>query len=256
MNKFELADMIKRVKPVNRESFISDICSNKTVLDLGCIRHSAEFALKDANWLHKRIKAVAKKTVGVDYLPEEITKINSRGYDVIFGDVTNPLDITEKFDVIVAGDLLEHLTNFEGFFSNCKTLLKPEGILIITTPNPFFCGQFHYVAFNKNFIVNPEHTCWIDPQCLSQLAKKHGFRITEAAYIKNSWSLRWMICETNEHPYDILNGKWENDTISFKIKRMLFIKIFGLFYFFYSIFTGTNSILCRHSDYLAVLKKE
>ena len=189
-------------------------------------------------------------------MPEEIAKINSNGYDVIFGDVTKPLNITEKFDVIVAGDLLEHLTNFEGFFSNCKMLLKPEGILIITTPNPFFFGEFHYVAFKKNFVVNPEHTCWIDPQCLLQLSERFGFRIKEIAYIKISWPLKGMICETRHHPYDIINGRWENDTVGFKIEKMVVRKVFGLYYFFYRIITGTNSILCSYSDYLAVLKKE
>lgn len=256
MNKFKLADMIKKARPVDKESFITNRCIGKTVLDLGCIRHSAEFALKDKNWLHKKIKMVAKNVIGVDYLPEEVEKVNLRGYDVIFGDVSKPVNITEKFDVIVAGDLLEHLTNFEGFFNNCKRLLKPDGTLIITTPNPFFCGEFHYVSFKKNFIVNPEHTCWIDPQCLSQLSKRFGFIIEEITYIKKSWSLKWFICETNKHPYDIINGTWENDTVSFMIKKIAFRKIFGLYYFFYKIITGTNSILCRHSDYLAVLKKE
>lgn len=256
MNKFELADMLKKAKPVNKESFISDRCRGKTVLDLGCVRHSAEWALKDTNWLHKRIKAVAKKVVGVDYLPEEIAKINSHGYDVIFGDVTKPLNITEKFDVIVAGDLLEHLANFEGFFSNCKMLLKPEGMLIITTPNPFFCGEFHYVSFKKNFVVNPEHTCWIDPQCLSQLSNRLGFGIKEIVYIRASWPLKGMIWETRDHPYDIINGRWKDDTLAFKVKRTVCRNIFGLYYFLYKIITGTNSTLCRHSDYLAVLKKE
>lgn len=256
MNKFELASMIKKAKPVNREAFICEKCRGMTVLDLGCIRHSAEFILKDTNWLHKRIKEVAKKVTGIDYLPEEIAKINSCGYEIIYGDVTKPLDIAEKFDVIVAGDLLEHLTSFEGFFSNCKMLLKPDGIMIITTPNPFFCGEFYYVAFKKNFVVNPEHTCWIDPQCLSQLSGRFGFRIAEAAYIKNFWPLEKIICETEGHQYDILNGKWENDSIIFTKKRNFFKNIFGPFYFFYKIFSGTNSKLCRYSDYLAVLKRE
>ncbi len=256
MNKFELADMIKKSKPVNRESFICDRCRGKVVLDLGCIRHTAEFALKDENWLHKRIKAVAKKVVGLDYLPGEIAKLNSHGYDLVFGDVTKPLDIAEEFDVIVAGDLLEHLVNFEGFFSNCERLLKPEGILIVTTPNPFFCGEFHYVSFNKNFIVNPEHTCWIDPQCLSQLSGRLGFRIEELAYIKNTWLLRRHICETSRHYYDTIANKWENNTTVFKIKRSIVGNLFGPLYFFYRIFTGAASKLCRYSDYLAVLKKE
>ena len=256
MDKFELADMIKAADPVNRESFITDQCRGKTVLDLGCIRHSAEFALKDARWLHKMIKTVAKKVIGVDYLPEEIAIINSHGYDVIYGDVTKPLSLTEKFDVIVAGDLLEHLTNFEGFFSNCKTLLKSSGVLIITTPNPFFYGEFHYVLFKKNFLVNPEHTCWIDPQCLSQLSSKSGFRIERLAYIKNSWLLDKLICESRQCQYDILNGKWNHDSVLLRIIKNLSGKFFGLFYFFYKFFCGTGSKLCRYSDYLAVLKQE
>jgi len=255
MNKFELADMIKAAKPVNKESFIADMCAGKAVLDLGCIRHSAEFALKDASWLHEKIKAVAKKIVGVDYLPEEIAKINSHGYDVIYGDVTKSLRINEKFDVIVAGDLLEHLTNFEGFFYNCSALLNPDGIVIITTPNPFFCGEFHYVAFKKNFVVNPEHTCWIDPQCLEQLSGRFGFSIMELAYIKAAWPLEGLICESKSHSYDIINGRWENNTAMFRMKRALIKCVFAPLYFLYKIVTGTNSKLCRYSDYLAVLKK-
>ena len=59
MDKFELAGMIKTARPVNREAFIADMCSGKTVLDMGCIRHNAEFALKDATWLHKRISTTS-----------------------------------------------------------------------------------------------------------------------------------------------------------------------------------------------------
>lgn len=254
MNKFELADMIKSAKPVNKESFIADRCSGKIVLDLGCIRHSSEFVLKDADWLHKRIRAVARKVTGVDYLPEEIEKINSQGYDIIFGDVTQPLNIAEKFDAIIAGDLLEHLVNFEGFFTNCRKLLKPGGILIITTPNPFFCGEFHYVSFKKNFIVNPEHTCWIDPQCLLQLAGRFEFEITEIAFIKKSWALKNLICESNKCPYDIIKGEWSKDTFGFKLFRMISGLVFDIFYIPYKILTGTNSKLCKYSDYLAVLK--
>ena len=29
--------------------------------------------------------------------------------------------------------------------------------------NPFYREQYFYVAFKNSLIVNPEHTCWIDP---------------------------------------------------------------------------------------------
>ena len=50
----------------------------KNVLDIGCIRHSAEFAVSDPNWLHKKISTAASRTLGVDYLPDEVEKLRAR----------------------------------------------------------------------------------------------------------------------------------------------------------------------------------
>src|SRR5262249_12891589 len=146
MTKFELVKKIKQSKPISKAAFIAEKCSGKKVLDMGCIRHNADVAMADPNWLHAKIKARAQQVVGVDYLPEEIPKVNSHGYDVRYGDVTQPIDIHEKFDVIVAADLIEHLTNFDGFFKNCNHLLAENGVLIITTPNPFYVDSFHFVS--------------------------------------------------------------------------------------------------------------
>ncbi|HUJ19452.1 MAG TPA: class I SAM-dependent methyltransferase [Nitrospirota bacterium] len=253
--RYALAAKLNNSKPVVKENFIQDACRGKSVLDLGCIRHSANFAINDPNWLHKIIKFVAKKVIGVDYLPDEIKKLNALGYDIIWGDVTKPLAIHETFDVIVAGDLIEHLANFEGFFENCSRLLKADGVIIITTPNPFYAGEFHFTAFKKRFLINPEHTCWIDPQALSQLSNRFSYEINEIYFIKNSWSLKNLICETEQHPYDILQGVWQGDSLRLQLMRRIMGAIFNLFYVPYTMFTGSRSRLVRHSDYLAVLAR-
>jgi SAM-dependent methyltransferase len=255
VDKFVLAEKIRNSKPISREAFIREKCRSKAVLDLGCVRHSADFAMKDSAWLHKKIKEVAGKAVGVDYLPCEVEKLRKAGYDVICGDVTKPLDIEGRFDVIVAGDLIEHLTNFDGFFENCKRLLKPDGILIISTANPFYSGEFHYVAFKRNFLVNPEHTCWIDPQCLAQLSGRFGFQIEEIYYVKDSWRLGSVISETSDHRYDIHKDCWSNDSSAFKLFRVLGGKMLDIFYAPYRFICGTGSALVRHSDYIVVLKR-
>lgn len=255
-NKYELASRIKEAEPVMKETYIVNKCRNKMVLDLGCIRHNAEYALKDPAWLHAKIKEVAAKVTGVDYLLEEIEKLKKHGYDIIFADVTQPMEIKEKYDVIVAGDLIEHLLNVEGFFVNCRNLLKSNGMLIITTPNPFYSDEFHYVSFKNNYLVNPEHTCWIDPQCLSQLSKRMGFDITELYFIKHSWELKNLICETKQHQYDILNGRWLNETLWRKIKKRIVGPMFGVFYSIYKKLSITDSKLVKYSDYLAVLEKK
>ena len=241
--------------PVSKELFIQDACQGKVVLDMGCIRYNADFALHDPNWLHNKIKRVAKEVVGVDCLPAEIDKLNSQGYSIIYGDVTKSLDLHKIFDVIVAGDLIEHLLNFEGFFDNCSRLLKPDGIVIITTPNPFYIDEFYFVAIKKHYLINPEHTCWIDPQALSQLAIRFGYIIKEISFIQASWKLSNLITESEKYQYDILNGKWSDNSLKFKIFRKIGGIIFNIVYWPYKNLFSINSDLVKYSDYLAVLKK-
>ena len=256
MDKYELSHMLLELPPVDKITFIQEICRNKEVLDLGCIRHNAEFATKDPRWVHQKIREVANKTIGIDYLNEEVEKLQRLGYDIRFGDVTKNLTLNEQFDVIVAGDLIEHLTNFQGFFENCTRLLKKGGILIISTPNPFFSDEFHYISYKRNFLINPEHTCWIDPQCLSQLVIRFGFNITEIHYIEQSWYLADLICERKGLDYDVLNDRWNNDSLISKATRKCLGGLFRLIYTPYKIVTLNNTKLVRYADYIAVLKKD
>jgi SAM-dependent methyltransferase len=256
MDKYELSHLLLESPPVDNITFIQDICRGKKVLDLGCVRHNAEFATKDPNWIHQKITDVAKTTIGIDYMVEEITKLQNLGYDIRFGDVTKPLPLDEQFDVIVAGFLIHLLTNFDGFFENCSRLLKKDGVLIISTANPFFTDEFHYVAYKKNFLINPEHTCWIDPQCLFQMAHRLGFRIIETHYLTDSWHLGNMICERKGFEYDILNDQWSDNSFQTKLLRFVTAKVFGVFYFPIKTLLLTNTKLVRHSDYIAILKKD
>lgn len=255
MNKNNILSIIKGSKPVDKVTFIMERCKGMTVLDLGCVRHNADFAMSDPMWLHHKIKSVANKVVGVDWLPEEVQKLNSKGYEILTADVTKPLPIKEAFDVIVAGDLIEHLSNFEGFFENCQRLLKTDGILLISTPNPFYSDEYDFVAFKRRYLINPEHTCWIDPQALAQLTGRFDFEIDNIHFIKNAWKLKNLICESDDNEYDILNGSWANNSISHKIKRKIIGNIFALFYALYKLLFAKKSLLVKHSDYLAVLKK-
>ena len=255
-NRYALSEKIRASRTVSKEHFIQEACRNKTVLDLGCIRHSAEFALKDPDWLHNKIRSVAGKTVGVDYLPAEVEKLAALGYTIVLGDVTRPLPIEDTFDVIVAGDLIEHLTNFEGFFENCTRLLKAGGVVIVTTPNPFYADEFFFVAGKRSYLINPEHTCWIDPQALSQLAERFGYSLSDICFLKQSWHLKDLICENEQNSYDILRGTWRLDSFTHKVFRKLASLAFGIFYTPWRIISCANTALVKHSDYLAVLTRQ
>ncbi len=46
------------------------------------------------------------------------------------------MDLGETYDVIVAGDIIEHLSNPGRFLGAVSRHLNKEGVFLVTTPNP------------------------------------------------------------------------------------------------------------------------
>ena len=195
-------------EPVCRLDVIKNLCRGKEVLDIGCVQHDAENAVSDA-WLHKALVSVATKVVGVDYLEKDIADLRSNGYDVVAGDVTRPLAIDRQFDVIVVGNLIEHLSNFEGLFENLQRLLRDGGYVLISTANPFYREQYFYSAFKNDILINPEHTCWMDPVALDQLARRFGFFTDTVHWVREKWRLSQIILNGRTRWYNMFTGQWE-----------------------------------------------
>lgn len=252
MNRFRLAELLKTSQPVDKVTFIQDLCRDKVVLDLGCIRHNALVALADPNWFHGKIRDVAEKVIGIDYLESEVRKLREHGYDVRCCDVTQPFELECAFDVIVAADLIEHLANFEAFFRNCSRLLKDDGFLVITTANPFYIDEFRYVALKGGYLMNPEHTCWIDPYAMSLLSARHRFAVTDARFIKGGWRFHDVALEGKGHEYDILNDRWVDETRMQKILRHSVARLLQPIL----AISLMRRELTRYADYIMLLKKD
>jgi 2-polyprenyl-3-methyl-5-hydroxy-6-metoxy-1,4-benzoquinol methylase len=178
----------KEIVPKNE--FILNLCKNKSVLDLGCIDHSYTTALElGENWLHSQIRGVSSHLVGVDLLKEDAEELNKLGYNIEVVDVEN-FDLNHKFDVIVAGDLIEHLSNI-GMFLNCVSRhMRPDSIFVATTPNPFNVELFFSGLFRNKLRVNREHSVWIDPVVMYQLVSRSPLRIVDFKWVDTRFKLR------------------------------------------------------------------
>ena len=117
-----------RGRPVpERIEFFSDAARNRRVLDVGVVNHMAETS-QDPAWLHGRLVEVAAYCRGVDILEDETRKLREKGYNVTQCDITSdPEAVDELFDVVVCGELIEHLGNPGGLFSAAVRLLAPGG---------------------------------------------------------------------------------------------------------------------------------
>lgn len=168
----------------NREKYILDKCKNKNVLDIGAVDHKAITENK-SYWLHKNIKKVAYKLTGLDNNKKEIEILNKKGYNIILGNAEQ-FNLNEKFDTIICGEIIEHLSNQGLFFKSIKNHLKDNGILIITTPNVFRLRNLLRMVFIGIVIPNSDHTCWYDEITLNQLVNKNNMRVVSKHYYFNS----------------------------------------------------------------------
>lgn len=162
------------------ERCIEDHVRGASVLDIGCVAHDSE-KRHDEPWLHELIVREADDVLGVDILEDEIVSLGREGYNVAYGDAQN-LELEETFDVIVLGELIEHLVDFDGLLRSIDEHLRPGGKLLITTPNAMAVHWTALRLLDQQF-VNTDHTCWFDVTTLTQLLGRYGFEPADVTYV-------------------------------------------------------------------------
>lgn len=149
---------------------------HRAVLDVG-----AGSGINRPDWMHAAVAAVATEAVGVELDANLAARARDRGYDVVAADAQN-LDLGRTFDVVWAGELIEHLSCAGAFLDGARRHLRPGGRLVLTTPNAFAVANFVYRIGGRPR-VNRAHTCWYDETTLSQLLRRHGFEVVAIAYL-------------------------------------------------------------------------
>ncbi len=101
--------------------------SGARVLDLGCRFGALTRAYLDGN-----------EVVGVDVDREALEQAAALGIEPLWADAGEPLPLEdESFDVVVAGELLEHLPLPERTVAEARRVLRPGGRLVGSVPNAF-----------------------------------------------------------------------------------------------------------------------
>lgn len=183
---------------------IVNYCQDKIVLDLGCTQHRMMGReVEEENWLHFRIKQVAKNLIGIDFLKDEVERLNNIGYNIIYGNIETIDKIRLpvcNFDVIVCGELIEHLVNPGNFLERVKSIMTNHTLLIITTPNVYSMERIQ-LMLNKQYEnewLNKEHKCWYSYETLKQLLDGCNYQevawgYNRRTFQKENMNLYWKI---------------------------------------------------------------
>ena len=169
-------------RAVVRENFLIDRCAGKRVLHFGFL--DAPFTTDryhTSELLHSRLKQVAHSVFGADISAEALDEYRelSGDRDNMILDVQAPMhpgEFSNRFDIVIFGEILEHLTNPGAALANLRAIsLANDGCEVcITTPNAFFVGGF-VPAIRSREIVHPDHYYYFSPATLLRLLTDTGF---------------------------------------------------------------------------------
>src|ERR1700722_15142279 len=147
------------MKIERRASQLVPLVDGPRVLHVGCAAHVPD--PNDPTWLHGQLCKQFPETVGLDLRQDLIDKLSELGFRNLIAANAETFELNRQFDTIVAGDVIEHLSNPGAFLVQARKHLAPGGKLIITTPFPFALGPFMYAVLKyPKTCWNVEHTCW------------------------------------------------------------------------------------------------
>lgn len=170
---------IRQSKKTDYMSWLLEKVKGRSCLDIGAVEHDLSYTERPS-WKHKQLKDVCSELTGVDILAEPVLELNKRGYDIRLCDATSDTYLGKKFDIVVLGDVIEHVSNPINLLHFAARHLKPGGEIITKTPNPYYIDNIKSAIKNKVF-VNFEHLAWYSPTMALEIGRRSECNLT--AYV-------------------------------------------------------------------------
>ena len=142
---------------------LADRCAKRDVLEAGCGEGYGADLLAD----------VARKVIGLDYDESAVAHVKARypRVEMRHGNLAELPLADGSVDVVVNFQVIEHLWDQPQFVAECLRVLRPGGVLMMSTPNRITFSP------GRDTPVNPFHTRELNAAELTELLTDAGFRI-------------------------------------------------------------------------------
>jgi SAM-dependent methyltransferase len=177
--------MNEKFELVQRVDFIKKSCEGKTVLHLGCTNFPyTKDSIEKKMLLHFELEKVASELFGFDFDQEGLDILKAAdGKNLFRADLEKlkEVPLSKTFDVIIAGEMIEHLSNPGLFLEGIRRFMNPETNLVITTINAYCAMRFMIYGLRgnggKNEPVHPDHVAYYSYKTLGLILERADLRV-------------------------------------------------------------------------------
>jgi SAM-dependent methyltransferase len=142
---------------------LADRCAGRDVLEAGCGEGYGADLIAD----------VARRVIGLDYDESAVAHVKARypRVEMLHGNLASLPLPDAAVDVVVNFQVIEHLWDQGQFVTECLRVLRPGGLLLMSTPNRITFSP------GRDTPINPFHTRELNAAELTDLLTSAGFRI-------------------------------------------------------------------------------
>jgi len=176
--------------PVDRRALLVDAARGRRVVHLGFTDERQQQAKQAGDrWLHAALERVAAELVGLDVDAPGVELARAQGYEAQVVDLQDAAAVDAlglaPADLIVAGEIIEHVDAPGPFLRAVRPLLKPDGRLVVTTPNAYRAAGVLAPLLGGE-LIHPDHVGIHSIHTLRTLAERTGYRVVELGYYQNT----------------------------------------------------------------------
>jgi len=147
--------------------------SNKKVLDIGC----------SSGYIAAKLKEKNCTVFGIDNNKQALETAKKYCKKVFLMDISKA-KIIGKYNIIILGDVIEHLPEPTHFLKRLKKNLKTDGYILISVPNianiitrvNLFLGKFDYT---DKGILDKTHLRFFTKKTLKNTIKEAGYKLVK-----------------------------------------------------------------------------
>lgn len=161
----KLSGMSKqRIK--SKHLFLQDNKTKGSLLDIGC---------GNGHWLNYMHK-LGWQVEGTDFDQAAVEEAKKEyGLTVRLGELADIAYPDHSFDAVTLRHVIEHHPDPVSLLAECLRILKPNGKLVVITPNTQSWGHKHYGRHWRG-LEPPRHLHIFSPKTLKHAAEKAGFK--------------------------------------------------------------------------------